>query len=351
MDLAQTSEGSYIRASDIATLGSVHARKNLYCPHCKQAVFFKMGPHTRPHFAHFNQSADHIGKGESDLHQQAKIAIAHQLELAGIPCHIEYSIEDKMRRADIFINQQTGIHQHLTIEIQYSPLSAQSVYAREADYAKHGIAVVWLLGYQSDYASIFKNSKGVHPKSSVINRLRPFIIHMPAFGFCLPFWYEDEEKVLLLNLDIYGKPMRKIIMKIAKYLYYFCVQPAPEKVAYLAIQIETISKPIKQNRFIQTLLVSPNQFEKRILDFLYVRGRYIQHINPKIFNYRGQTVFTKHVDWHLLVIYQVLTDQGMPLSDILAYMYEHDCFYEHPPFTKDLIEQYIRALIRHFKMS
>jgi len=351
MDIAQTSEGRYVRASDIVQLGLVQSAKKWYCPHCKQAVFFKMGPQTRPHFAHFHQKVDHRGMGESALHQEAKFLIAQQLQSEHFTCQLEYPIEDKARRADVFVNQQSGIAEDLTIEIQYSPIAGKAVVARQVDYGIFGIAVVWLLGYQSDYASIFKSPKGVNPKASVVNRLRPFIIQIPDFGLCLPYWYEDKQCVMLVHIDVYGKAVRKMMMKVPKYITDFYFQSKTAAADNQGIKIETTSLPKNVHRFIQSILVSPNQYEKRLLDFLYLHSKYIQHFNHRIFSYRHQAIFAKHVDWHFLVIYQVLAEQGQTLTEILSYMYDHECFYDQAPFTKEMFQTYIQALIDHYDLS
>jgi competence protein CoiA len=122
---------------------SISARQALrhtdyYCLECQQIVRLRGGPQRRSHFYHFEPTIF--------CRQHEKGAVHLRLQsyfLAQLPpgeCHLECPFPSIRRIADV-----AWIPQKIIFEIQYSPISAQEVLARNRDYQNLGWSVVWIL--------------------------------------------------------------------------------------------------------------------------------------------------------------------------------------------------------------
>ena len=160
---------------------------------------------------------DHHKVNESDIHFDQKTIIHGKLKTVDIEGYIEHAVEKQVRRADIYVPEQVKVSNNLAIELQYAPISAEDVFKRQADYQDVDCRVLWLLGYQSTYHSIFDNNhKG--PTSKTLNAVRPFLRYDYEFGFYLPFWHEASGKVVLLTVNLYGQGQKQIRMSIERYI-------------------------------------------------------------------------------------------------------------------------------------
>lgn len=351
MKFAQRKDGSFVYAVDIANNGVFDEKlqNTLFCPYCKQAVFLKMGKETIAHFAHYASNNDqHNHINESDIHYSQKIGIYDQLKVKQIEGQLEYEIESRLRRADIFVGRQPGVTHELTIELQYSPISSEAVFKREEDYQKVGVRVLWLLGYQSNYQQIFK-AKDSKVKASHLNTVRPFLKYQYDLGFYLPFWQEEFERVLLLSIDLYGRPVKQTRLSIGRYIDHFNQNFEAETGDFLANLILQKDTPVKSlppkniTNSITKILVNPTKSQQNILSFLYQNQMYLQDFPHGIFAYQNRSIFARVADWQIVIVYLVVkanyddkSDQEV-LNDLFHQLTNLQFLVNHPLFTKEII--------------
>jgi competence protein CoiA len=115
------------------------ARKqmNYYCMECKEAVRVRGGPYRQSHFYHIEPThCRQSQKGPVHLQLQS-----HFLNnLPSNDCKLEMPFPTIRRIADV-----AWLSEKIVFEIQYSPIRAEEVLARNRDYAKEGWQVIWIL--------------------------------------------------------------------------------------------------------------------------------------------------------------------------------------------------------------
>lgn len=111
--------------------------QNYACLECGQRVRLRKGAQRQAHYYHSepNQACRQSGKG------MAHLLLQHFLkdQLPSGEVHLEYRFPSIGRIADV-----VWLSQRLVYEIQYSPITALEVAARNADYASIGYQVVWI---------------------------------------------------------------------------------------------------------------------------------------------------------------------------------------------------------------
>jgi competence protein CoiA len=111
---------------------------NYLCPECSGTVRVRGGQKRKKHFFHLQNSALCRQNGKSLRHLQIQL----HLESLFSPedCKLECRFDQISRIADL-----VWVSKRLIFEVQCSPISAQEVKERNADYASEGFKVVWIL--------------------------------------------------------------------------------------------------------------------------------------------------------------------------------------------------------------
>lgn len=135
----------YALANDGQVVYAGHAdkQKNYSCLECMQSVRVRSGFHRQPHFYHLNENYQCRLNGKSMPHLMLQFYIESVLPKGEV--HLEYRFSDIHRIADV-----AWVKEKIVFEVQCSPISAEEVLQRNADYASQGYQVVWLL-HQSRY--------------------------------------------------------------------------------------------------------------------------------------------------------------------------------------------------------
>ncbi len=108
------------------------------CCECQGIIRLRKGLHRQPHFFHL-QPANHCHlSGKGMVHLQVQMHL-FQLFPEG-ECFLEHRFPSIQRIADV-----VWIPKKLVFEIQCSPISAEEVEQRNADYRKEGWQVIWIL--------------------------------------------------------------------------------------------------------------------------------------------------------------------------------------------------------------
>lgn len=333
------------------------------CSQCKRPVYLKNGKDTRPHFAHYAQSVkDHDKVNESDIHLNQKTVIYNHLKGLDIDCKLELLIENQLRRADIYVPNQTKISHNLTIEVQYAKISSEDVYKREIDYQRVNCRVLWLLGYQSSYQKIFgKNSK--FPVTKTLNAIRPFMKYSYEYGLYLPFWHEKLGKVILLTLNLYGQAQKQICLSIERYISYFNEHYIYEQGDFITRLLFDEDRPIKLpppknlNHFIKQVLVSPTTNQQKVLEIIYQRHTHIQDAPVELFTYQATSIFSKVADWAIILAYLSMyykdadTKKKTHFAQFVNLLQDQQLIIVHPFFTKEIIVSWLMWLIAHYENS
>ncbi len=120
------------------TASSASRSKNYFCLECQGIVRLRGGIHRQLHFYHLNPTLHCRQNGKTPTHLAIQIAIQQMLPPG------EAFLEERFplikRIADI-----AWPAQKLIFEIQCSPILAEEVAGRTADYASIGYQVVWIL--------------------------------------------------------------------------------------------------------------------------------------------------------------------------------------------------------------
>lgn len=113
-------------------------QKDYQCLECRETVRLRSGLHRRPHFYHAQPN------GQCRLHAKGMPHLMLQYRLIDLLPEKEAEMECRFpsigRIADIAWHAKKIIY-----EIQYSPISAEEVIARNNAYASLGYQVVWIL--------------------------------------------------------------------------------------------------------------------------------------------------------------------------------------------------------------
>ncbi|AJD90731.1 hypothetical protein JMA_14140 [Jeotgalibacillus malaysiensis] len=146
MLIAQTPQGSpvslYLARHNSPLVSSLRTQ-SLICPSCKSTVIVKAGQKVIPHFAHKSKAACRgFSENESAFHLLAKTSLNRWFLNQSLQTELEKNYADINRRADISVQiQQTDF----AVEVQCSPISAELLQLRSADYRKVGAVPFWLL--------------------------------------------------------------------------------------------------------------------------------------------------------------------------------------------------------------
>jgi competence protein CoiA len=117
-----------------------------HCPQCEKEVILRKGRIKIHHFAHKPPVSCVRGKGESEAHYAAKLAIYDALCVAESVSEVELEKDFGMSVADVYA--VIG-NKKVAIEIQRSNLNVREINMRTRNYFKLGVAVLWL-GLPSD---------------------------------------------------------------------------------------------------------------------------------------------------------------------------------------------------------
>ncbi|STO08639.1 competence protein CoiA [Exiguobacterium aurantiacum] len=126
--------GEYVDTR-ITNRRQIEALAPFSCPDCHERVILKEGVKRRLHFAHVHS----CGRGESTGHQQDKWNVRQWLQQRGYAVDQEVTVGG--RRADLVASNDT---ETLIVEVQASPLDAETYWQRTAHYTGAGFQVVWL---------------------------------------------------------------------------------------------------------------------------------------------------------------------------------------------------------------
>lgn len=110
--------------------------KNYFCPECKSPVRLRGGPSRQLHFYHLHAHKNCRQHQKGPVHIQLQLIVQSLLPEG----QIERAFPKIGRIADVACEKSKRI-----FEIQVSPISAQEVKARTADYESLGYRVIWVL--------------------------------------------------------------------------------------------------------------------------------------------------------------------------------------------------------------
>lgn len=113
-------------------------RYRYVCPECAEPVFVRKGPHRQAHYYHKDRSLACRQNQKTLEHLQAQLSLFKALQSE--EAHLEYRFPSIQRIADV-----AWLSHKIVFEIQCSPISAEEVLARTADYQSIGFQVVWIL--------------------------------------------------------------------------------------------------------------------------------------------------------------------------------------------------------------
>lgn len=115
-----------------------HKQRDYFCPECNNRVRLRGGSHRQDHFFHLEKSSLCRQNGKGMVHLQIQWYLLKNLPEG--QCHIEHRFPSINRIADV-----AWIPHRIIFEIQCSPISAEEVRNRNADYSRLGWQVVWIL--------------------------------------------------------------------------------------------------------------------------------------------------------------------------------------------------------------
>jgi competence protein CoiA len=152
-DVAQAHLLTAIRQSDamrVLARQSEHAQAPFLCPLYRREMVLRKGPIKIHHFAQKPPVSCLAGKGETELHHRAKLAVYDAL--LGEACVSELELERNFGTsvADVYA-KISGIP--VAIEIQRSILGVNEINVRTQSYHRLGIAVLWVALPRPDLSS------------------------------------------------------------------------------------------------------------------------------------------------------------------------------------------------------
>lgn len=113
-------------------------KSNYHCIECQQVVRLRGGLHRQSHFYHLETTRFCRQHEKGAIHLQLQSYFFEHLPLGD--CRLELPFPSIRRIADV-----AWLSQQIVFEIQYSPISAEEVLARNRDYQQLGWTVVWIL--------------------------------------------------------------------------------------------------------------------------------------------------------------------------------------------------------------
>ncbi len=108
------------------------------CVECQGVVRMRAGEFRQPHFYHLERPESCRQAGKGIEHLQTQLYIKKLLPEG--ETHLEVRFPSINRIADVVWEKK-----RLVFEIQFSPISAEEVKARNQDYKRQGYEVVWIL--------------------------------------------------------------------------------------------------------------------------------------------------------------------------------------------------------------
>lgn len=298
-------EDRYVNAAEFLKCGQ---KENiaLVCPQCLQVVILKAGGQNKPHFSHLNQRQANF-KSESDQHRNNKKYIFHELIKENIEANMEVRLTSGERRADILVSSNS--QQAAAIELQYALINHHEIEQREIDYGGHQIFVVWLLGKSSQHYEFNR----LH-----LQRLMPFLGFHQTLGFYLPYWDEQNKRVLLIQVDGFAQVKKQYILSIADYLAIYVtynLQINNKILDLLLPDHKLVMTPIKDiSHLRQIILKKPNKQEAALIDWLR-RCRYsLWELPNSIHSYQQESLLYVEPLW-IIMAYYVVIKHSQPNSD------------------------------------
>ena len=174
MFYAETHKGNRLSAADYE-----NGKETLYCPGCKEAVFFKKGRQKLAHFAHYAHSdCKQFSEGETTLHLMGKQKLFSWLMKQGLVVEMEAWLPELKQRPDLLV--KTPDDRKIVFEYQCSPISTEELQARTDGYQNNGYEVIWLGGI--DYQI----------KTYLTEKQSRFMQYGGTFQLCFTFY--DSEK-------------------------------------------------------------------------------------------------------------------------------------------------------------
>ncbi|MEI7532887.1 MAG: competence protein CoiA family protein [Verrucomicrobiae bacterium] len=111
------------------------------CPDCESTVVLKKCRLKIDHFAHKPPITCTYGSGESETHRRCKLGLFRALQTRPEVTHLKLERSLKTIRPDVSF--RLG-ELRVAIEVQISSLTLETIIRRTEEYAKRGIALIWL---------------------------------------------------------------------------------------------------------------------------------------------------------------------------------------------------------------
>jgi competence protein CoiA len=111
---------------------------NYFCIECRSLVRVRGGIHRQKHYYHLDSDRSCRLRVKSMEHLQTQCYIQNEIGIED--CSLECRFPEINRIADVVWHSK-----NLIFEIQCSPITADEVNARNADYRKKGFQVIWIL--------------------------------------------------------------------------------------------------------------------------------------------------------------------------------------------------------------
>jgi competence protein CoiA len=128
---------AYDSNSLIIQAKSARKQINYYCIECKEIVQLRGGPYRQFHFYHIEPT--HCRQSQKGpIHLQLQCYFLKHLPTDD--CKLEHPFHSIRRIADV-----AWLSRKIVFEIQYSPIRAEEVLARNQDYSSEGWQVIWIL--------------------------------------------------------------------------------------------------------------------------------------------------------------------------------------------------------------
>jgi len=145
--------------NEIVLASSALRGQDYICPECRKAVYKRGGAHRQDHFYHLELSPSCRQSSKSQEH--LNVQMYFQMLLPKGQCSLEHRFSEIGRIADVFWSDKK-----IVFEVQCSQMDLQELIARNRDYGKLGISVVWIL-HDKKYnkESLFAIESYLHHKS------------------------------------------------------------------------------------------------------------------------------------------------------------------------------------------
>ncbi len=233
--------------------------KDYTCPECQGTVRSRKGDHRKAHFFHYKSSLHCKLSGKSMIHLQVQSYLQNLLPEG--ECTLERPFPEISRIADA-----AWISKKIIFEIQCSPLPAEEVKARNADYSSLGYQVVWVL----------------HDKQFNQYRLSGAESHLRNGPHYFTNIDVEGEGMIYDQFDIHLKSLRK------------------KKMAPLAVDLSKPLTPLQGDHELKVVRMRskmrPLHFSGDLLDMVSLREDYLQEaerLEREFFPEVSQTFFAK----------------------------------------------------------